>query len=131
MSLKGAAKVLRKTNLLSNVADATGVSKSNAIVRLTNPADEVLRDTEREGNKGYVNFFKEGGMTDPAHVFHGDVQEIPDTGAPDTTNSAAAGYTARDRLRLQVYRSLGRSSTIKVGAGAAPYNGQQKQLLGA
>lgn len=131
MSSKGVAKVLRKTNLMSNIADKTGVSKSNFFVRLTNPADEVLRDTEREGTSGYTNFFKEGGLTDPGHVFHGDVNETADPGQPTTTDSTTAGYSARDRIRRQVYRAQGRSSTIKVSPSAAPFTGQSKQLLGS
>lgn len=131
MSSKKVAKFMRKTNLMSNIADETGVSKSNFFVRLTNPADEVLRDTEREGSSGYTDFLKEGGMTDPGHIFHGDVNETPDPGSPDQTATAPAAQKARDRMRRLAYRAQGRSSTIKVSPSAATYTGEQKALLGS
>lgn len=132
MSTKGISGVLRKTNLLSNIADATGVSKSNALVRLTNPADEVLRRGQKEGSQGIINYTKEGGVTDPFNVFHdSDLKRSADPGAPETIDSVATGMKARDRARRLAYRAQGRRSTVLVGNSMKPYTGQQQALIGS
>lgn len=126
-----ASDVLRKTNLLSNIADKTGVSKSNFFVKLTNPADQTLRAGQKNGAKGIWDSARSGDGTDPGNIFHsGNDAPIPDPGAAPTQDATVAGNAARDRIRRLAYRAQGRSSTIKVSPSAAGYSPQPKTLLG-
>lgn len=87
-------------------------------------------DDAMKGSAQLANKMGLGGALDPLGIPDPDAPpKPPPVTAPQADNTDT--LAARDRLRRQVYRAQGRSSTVRVPSLASQYNGQPKTLLGS
>lgn len=129
MSLSNFKKSLDPRNAFRNSSGgvtAKSVLAGGAIAGL-DPAGSTIRQVTGR-SAGTV-----GGFLDPAGLVDKPNSPAETVLPPPAINPAdeQSALNARDKIRRLAYRAKGRQSTIKVGALADQYSGQQKQLLGS
>lgn len=125
--LKKFAKFVRKSNLVSNVADKANVSNSNVLRNLSDPAGKAIKSTEEGGAQGLLEYTKSGGITDPGNLFHKGGAEERAVEPPPAPVTADAQFnvdidTSRQRRRRGYLANIfgsgaGKSNTGRVTLG--------------